>query len=269
MARSGPSDWGRRSPGPREHSGPAAVVVRLNPAPPTAAPASRRGLEPGRRGCQGLGAHGSALARLAAAGRLRQGPGLAARGAPGGIAGLVLDAGAAPGGKTRSRRVGGKAAGSWAPKRHRGGSGARCPGPEAGSTKASLVGPDALRPPFRGPFAVLSDARERHGHAGRTPITVLSLAAVLRRPDSARALLSAPAVKQGGRLYTQLFHDGKKARRVEGFVMTRPLSSRTPCQPWAAPFARLAAPCPRGRRRTASAWPRHRLGRGRLGESAL
>jgi 16S rRNA (cytosine967-C5)-methyltransferase len=230
-------------------------VVRLNPRVPDArAQVEASGLEPRPLAVPGAWeAHGPALARLAADGVVYiqdQGSQLAAHLAA--SAGLVLDACAAPGGKTTLLA-------------DLGGESVRVVGAEAsprrlrvmdalvrrwGSPNVRLVGADARRPPFRGPFdAVLLDAPcTGLGTLGRNPDIKwhlsradISLADVARQARRQRELLKAVSglVKPGGRLvYSVCSTEPEEGEDVVQSFLADNRSFKTfPLPAWTAPFA--------------------------------
>ena len=161
--------------------------------------------------------------------------------------GIVLDACAAPGGKTTLLAdLGGGAArvvaAEVSPRRRRV-TAARVR--RWGSRNVSLVGADALRPPFRGTFdAVLLDAPcTGLGTLGRNPDIKwhLTPADVLRHARRQRALLFSVAglVKPGGRLvYSVCSTEPEEGEDiVEGFLQDQGDFLPVPLPAWATPFA--------------------------------
>jgi 16S rRNA (cytosine967-C5)-methyltransferase len=223
-------------------------VVRLNPRIPDArARLEAAGLAPRPLAVPGAWeALGPALARLAAEGIVYvqdQGSQLVAHLAA--SKGLVLDACAAPGGKTtlladlgaervvaaevsaRRLQVLDALVRRW------------------GSTGVRLVGADASRPPFRGAFdSVLLDAPcSGLGTLGRNPDIRwrLTSADVLRHARRQRELLSSVSglVKPGGRLVYSVCSTEREEGEdvVEEFLQNHPTFQPAPLPAWTAPFS--------------------------------
>jgi len=225
-------------------------VVRLNPRVADArSRLEAAGIEPRPLVVPGAWeARGPALARLAADGVVYvqdQGSQLVAHLAS--SAGLVLDACAAPGGKTTLIS-------------DLGGAGSRVIAAEVslsrlrtlsilvrrwGSPNVTVVGADALRPPFRSGFdAVLLDAPcTGLGTLGRNPDIKwhLTRADVLRHARRQRELLFSVAglVKPGGRLVYSVCSTEREEGEdvVEGFLHDQSSFQPAPLPAWTMPFA--------------------------------
>lgn len=226
------------------------TVIRLNPGVPDAGSRLQEsGLDPKPVAVPGAWeVRGPGVARLAAEGVVYPqdtGSQLVAHLAA--AEGTVLDACAAPGGKTtlladlggeRTLVVGGEVS----PRRLRVLEGLVR---RWGSRNVRLIGADARQPPFRARFdSVLLDAPcSGLGTLARNPDIRWRLAPtdIPRHARRQRELLRsvAPLVKAGGRLvYSVCSTEAEEGEDVvEGFLLDEPSFSPAPLPGWAAPFA--------------------------------